>query len=96
MAEARQAVGFRLVVSQDGKVELDFDWAAFLLVLNSAKRSIKKRHANFINNLKTAIFPLRLELLTAHVTLLTAVHLAGLDLTFGLTQKIISQLCLLL
>ena len=91
MAEARQAVGFKLVVRQDGALEWDFDIAAALLVVNSVKRSVKKRTALVFNNVKNTLFPFKLELILVHFTLLTIIYFAGFDLTFGVTQKIISR-----
>ena len=90
MAEARQASGFKLVVLQDGTFEWDFDIAAFVLVINSIRRSAKKRFSLVLNNIKNTLFPIKIELFIANITLLTLVHLAGFDLTFGVTQSIIN------
>ncbi len=51
MAEARQAVGFRLSVTHDGHLDLDYDHGAEVvrLILESAKRTYKKKAARFLN-----------------------------------------------
>ena len=92
MFDARQGMAdFNFVVRQDGALEWDFDKASVPLVVNSIMRSVKKRTWLVFNNLKNTLFPFKLELILVHFTLLTIIYFAGFDLTFGVTQKIISR-----
>ncbi len=51
MAEARQAVGFRLTVTHDGQLDLDYDHGreVLALILEAGKRTYKKKAARLAN-----------------------------------------------
>ena len=92
MAEARQAVGFRLGVSPDGKFSFEYDHDVIDLILKSFKRTWTKSVARLGTNLKNGIFPVKMELFAANTTALTAIFLAGFDPTFGIMQTLVSWL----
>ena len=92
MAEARQAVGFHFSVTHDGSLNLDFDREVLKLILKAAERAYKKKVARLSNSLKNCIFPVGPEVVLGSAAVITAVNLAGFDLTYGLTQGIISGL----
>jgi len=92
MAEARQAVGFRIGVSPDGKFQFDYDHDVFDLIVKSFKRTWIKCYAGWIMDLKNGIFPVKMELFLANTTLLTIIFLAGYDPTFGIMQYLVSWL----
>ena len=53
----------------------------------------------FIENVIEAnqtIFCIQLEVIAANIVLLTFVHILGLDVTFGYTQRLISALCMMM
>lgn len=92
MAEARQAVGFRLAVSPDGGFFFEYDHDVLDLIVQSFKRTWTKHVARFSTNLKNGIFPVKMELFMANTAILTSIFLAGLDPTFGITQTLVSWL----
>ena len=90
MAEARQAVGFRLGVTPDGGIHFEYDQDVFDLIVKSFKRTWNKSVARFANGLKTGIFPVKAELFSANCLLLFAIFLSGYDPTFGITHTLTS------
>ena len=89
MAEARQAVGFRLGITPEGGIDFEIDHDVFDLMFKAFKRSWTKSTARLWTRLKTGIFPVKLELFSVHVTVLFALHLAGVDPTFGITHSLV-------
>ncbi len=92
MAEARQAVGFRLTVTHDGHLDMDYDHGAEVLrlILESGKRAYKKKLARLGNTVRNALFPVGLEVIGGGVAMLTGIHLAGVDL--GITKGLLEYL----
>ena len=92
MAEARQAVGFRLGVTPDGKFHFDYDHDVIDLIVKSFARTWNKSVARFKTNLKIGIFPVKYELFAANCMVLFAIFLTGYDPTFGITNTLTSWL----
>lgn len=92
MAEARQAVGFRLGVSPDGGISFEYDHDVFDLIVKGFKRTWTKSFARFISGIKTGIFPIKIEVFCAKVAVLSAIFIAGYDPTFGIAQTIVTWL----
>lgn len=92
MAEARQAVGFRLAVSPDGGFFFEYDHDVVDLIYKSFKRTWTKNTARFTTSLKNGIFPVKMELFMANTMALTSIFLAGFDPTFGITNTLVSWL----
>ena len=92
MAEARQAVGFRLGVSPDGGFFFEYDHDVIDLIVKSFKRTWTKSVARTATNLKNGIFPVKAELFAANTAALTAIFLMGLDPTFGIMQTLVTWL----
>ena len=93
MAEARQAVGFRLGVTPEGNIDFQLDNDVLDLIFKAFKRAWKKSVASWVTTVKNGLFPVKLELFLANGTLLTAIFLAGYDPTFGIAQTLVSWLC---
>jgi hypothetical protein len=92
MAEARLGVGFRFSVTHDGHVNIDYDREMLGLVYSAGKRAWIKRTWRFLNTLRNGLFPVGPEVIAGNVVLLTGLHLAGVDITFGLTKAIVNGL----
>ncbi len=89
MAEARQAVGFSLTVTHDGKLDLDYDHEVVRLIFHSAIRSYKKRAARMLNVCHNGVFPFAPQFLAGSVVILTALHMAGIDhFTLGVMRDL--------
>lgn len=86
MAEARQAVGFRLGLTPDGGLHFEYDHDVFDLMARAMVRTWTKRVAHALTGVKTGIFPVKIELFGANIALLTALHLAGIDPLLGFTH----------
>ena len=92
MAEARQAVGFRLGVTHDGGFSFEYDHDVFDLIFKAAKRAWTKSVCRWFTGLKNGIFPVKWQLFITNTVLLTAIFLSGYDPTFGITHTITSWL----
>ena len=92
MAEARLGVGFRLTVTHDGSLNFDYDREVLALIFAAGKRAWVKRVARFGTSLRNGLFPVGPEIIAGNVVLLTGLHLAGFDLTLGLTRAVVNGL----
>ena len=63
-----------------------------LLMFQAARRAYKKSLARTLNSFRNGIFPIAPEIIAGNVVLLTGLHLAGVDLTFGIYKAIVSGL----
>ena len=92
MAEARQAVGFRLGVTPEGNIDFQLDNDVLDLIIKAFKRAWKKSVARLLTNFKNGLFPVKIDMFLANAVLLTAVLLADYDPTFGIIQTLVSWL----
>ena len=92
MAEARLGVGFHFSVTHDGHLNLDYDREMLLLVFLAGKRAWVKRGYRFLHGLRNGLFPVGPEIIAGNVVLLTALYLAGIDISFGITNAIVNGL----
>jgi hypothetical protein len=90
MAEARNAVGFRLGVTPDGGFNFEYDRDVFDLMFKAFVRTWTKCVARFATGLKNGIFPVKFELFGAAICVLVAIHLVGYDPTLGITHTVLS------
>lgn len=82
MAEAHVAVAFSFAITHEG-VNINYDREVLHLIWESGLRSWKKRFSRFLNNIRSGIYPASLSSLFVLITIMLALQLAGLDISFG-------------
>ncbi|KAL5009437.1 hypothetical protein ScPMuIL_011742 [Solemya velum] len=87
MAEAHSAVAFSFSVSPDG-VNVNLDHEALWQVWHSGLRSWKKRIGRFKNRMKNGIYPSTPVSWLIVTSLLTGLHIGGVDISLGLIDFI--------
>lgn len=87
MAEAHSAVAFSFAITHEG-LDVNFDWEVVGLVLQSAARSLRKRFVRFKNSVHNGVYPASPHSLIVVVSLVTALHFAGMDMSRGTISRI--------
>lgn len=91
MAEAHSAVAFSFSITHEGW-DVNFDREVLNLVWQSGLRSWKKRIARFSNSIHNGVYPAHLWSLWITMTIVAAVHLAGVKVPYDSVNVVLSIL----